>query len=63
MGWLLILMAAVAAVIYAVLPFWVSFGFSVAIAWCGWLLYLIFYRPDSLSQELRVHVPPNSSRR
>ena len=63
MGWLFVLMAAVATLIYGLLPFRVSFGFLVVIAWCGWLLYLIFYRPDSLSQEIQRQVPPSSSRR
>ncbi len=63
MGWLFGLMAAVAILIYGSLPFWVSIRFTVVIAWCGWLLYLIFYRPDALSQELRRQVSPESSGR
>ena len=53
MGWLFVLMATVAILIYGVLPFGVSIGFTIVIAWCGWLLYLIFYRPDAISQEIR----------
>jgi hypothetical protein len=53
MGWLFVLMAAVAILIYGVLPFWASIGFTLVIAWCGWLLYMIFYRPDALTQGIR----------
>ncbi len=63
MGWLFGLMAAVAIPIYGILPLWVSVGFTVVIAWCGWLLYLIFYHPDSLSQEIRRQVSPDSNGR
>ncbi len=61
MVWLFVLMTAVAILTAGLLPFWASLGFSVTIAWCAWLLYSIFYRPDALSQEIRRQAPPESS--
>lgn len=61
MGWLIVLMAAVAILIYGTLLFWVSIGFTVVIAWCGWLLYMIFYRPDPLSRVIQRQVASSSN--
>ncbi len=59
MGWLFVLLMAVAALIFALLPFWVAFGYFLVIAWSGWLLYLIFFRSDSLAREIRRQAEPN----
>ncbi len=63
MGWLFVLLTAVALLIFALLPFWVGFGYAVVIAWSGWLLYLIFLRSDSLAREIRGQAEPNRDRR
>ncbi len=63
MGWLFVLLTAVSALIFALTPVWVGFGYFVVISWCGWLLYLIFFRSDSLAKEIRSQAESNRDRR
>ena len=53
MGLLFVLLAVVAGAIFLTAPFRVAVGYLIVLAWNGFLLYLIFYRPDPLSQILK----------
>ncbi|MFQ5923750.1 MAG: hypothetical protein ACE5M4_12990 [Anaerolineales bacterium] len=51
MTWLFVLMAMASLVVFGLLPFWVGFGYFIAIAWCAGLLYSVFL-PDPLSRGI-----------
>jgi len=46
------LLGVVAVAIFLTTPFWVAVGFAVVLAWTAFLLYLIFYRPDPVSEAV-----------
>jgi len=52
LGLLFVLLAVVAGVIFLAAPFWVAVGYLLVLAWSAFLLYLIFYRPDPVSQAV-----------
>ncbi len=52
MGLLFVLLAVVAALIFLVVPFWVAVGYLVVLAWSAFLLSVIFYRPDPVSEAV-----------
>ena len=49
---LFVLLAVVAVLIFLAEPFWVAAGYLVVLAWRAFLLYLIFYRPDPVSEAV-----------
>ena len=52
---LFILLAVIAAIIFLAVPFWVAVGYLAVLAWSAFLLYLIFFRPDPVSQSVAEH--------
>jgi len=52
MGLLFVLLAVVAGIIFLTAPFWVAVGYAVVLAWSAFLLHLIFYWPDPVSQAV-----------
>ncbi len=49
---LFVLLAVIAVLIFLAQPFWVAVGYLVVLAWSAFLLYLIFYRPDPVSEAV-----------
>ena len=52
MNWLFVLLGAVAVVFFLVLPVVTAVGYLAALLWIAFLLYLVFYRPDPISQAI-----------
>ncbi len=52
MGLLFVSLAVVAGLIFLAVPFGVAVGYLVVLAWSAYLLYLIFYRSDPVSQAV-----------
>lgn len=55
MGLLFVLLGVIAVIIFLAAPFWTAIGYLVVLAWIAFLLYLIFYRSDSVSQATGGH--------
>lgn len=46
------LLAVIAALIFLTQSFWVATGFLVVLAWSALLLYVIFSRPDPVTEAV-----------